>query len=69
MGPEGFGAEVVEGCGLVFVAHCVHGVDFVGVGWVGGFEGGVDDFGLDEGEEGFSRSDVDFLVGGFIFGG
>lgn len=58
MGPESFGAEVVQWSDLVLVTHGAHGVDFEGARGVGGLEGFVDYVGLEEGEGGFAGADV-----------
>ncbi len=57
--PETLGAEVVQGRGLVLVAHGAHGVDFEALVRPCFLEGGVDDVGLEEGEFGAARADVD----------
>lgn len=58
MGPEGFGAEVVQRGDLVLVAHGAHGVDGECAGGVRRLEGFVDYVGLEEGEGGFAGADV-----------
>ena len=58
--PEGFVVEFVQGGGLVVVARCLHGVDFVVVVVRPCFFQCADDFvGLHAREEGLSGADVE----------
>lgn len=62
--PEALGAEIVQGRGLVLVAHGGHGVDLEALGRPCFSEGGVDDVGLEEGEFGAACADVDGIGAG-----